>query len=719
MIAIAVIAVLGIGQVAITTSPQEVRILGYDTSGEYSEKLPASQAISNVDDGINCSSTAAAYKSVETGFMRLVQLVKEPKILIKHCKVTYQVAIIDCSSMVRTFATSEESTASHHLVIEGNTCEELFETGEVEIQIDGIFSIKLKGAIGEKIPTTQTAWGGRDTNGKCYGTKGLMYQGKSYTNDLFEIHAEVELSYEEATFLSESNKIILPNKLNFINPGTGTMMDKMRGTFNFDQEDLPKNECDRYRQVLEGKGITHTPQEEDAKLESLVSIRTGEDLSITLMKNKETNICGWKAFSTMEPNLFILPDQDNAGLQEFGKINPPDVSEINDLRGRVSSISLSMAMRVSNDFHNVLKDICESRQEALRGYFSLMAEGQGHLGNTFGKLPKGVELINSGAASFLVYGTPVELKVRVDEAKCCKELPVKVINAGIESKNTYLDARTSILKPYCTHRPCNEVLPWYYRVTTIKGSSKNHSTEEEKFELGKIAWLMTKGSPLVMTSSEPPTHLNVMDKDFNFQIDELMRKENAKISIYDPEDLEQHRRTLLMGAAKRSMIASLVKKAIDISPGELPSLISHHDKDKHYKSFKDKILDGLFGHLWGYLINLMMPAGILVGLLALYVIYKGGLCLLRSTDDLSTTRRFGFHLGNTQEIKVLKERNRILENHFVQLNGDQKESDINQERIAHKVRNLNQELDEMRKSQKSLNPSVNFSAVEIKGGSEV
>ena len=92
MIQIAILAVLGFGQLASTTSAPDIKILGYDTSGEYSHRLPASHAISNVDDLGDCLSTASSYKSRDKDTASNKTIVKTLSLVLKF--------IINCRQFI-------------------------------------------------------------------------------------------------------------------------------------------------------------------------------------------------------------------------------------------------------------------------------------------------------------------------------------------------------------------------------------------------------------------------------------------------------------------------------------------------------------------------------------------------------------------------------------------------------------------------------------------
>ena len=131
-------------------------------------------------------------------------------------------------------------------------------------------------------------------------------------------------------------------------------------------------------------------------------------------------------------------------------------------------------------------------------------------------------------------------------------------------------------------------------------------------------------------------------------------------------------------------------------------------------------MEGFFNHFKGYVISIIIPISILLSVWALYVGFKCSLCFLRSSKGMESRRKFGhIHLGNTQEIKLLKARNDELENLFVKLNGDQKESDIYQERIAQKVRNLDMQLENVKRSKTSQKALDKNNSAEIRVETEV
>ena len=686
---VTILMLIGIPLSCVGEDARELTLIGYDTSGGYSKELPASRAISNVEDKGNCSETISAYQSVVSGRGKLLQAIQEPKISLKHCQIQYQVVILDCATRKRDVQLNGGVSEYQTLAVEKDTCNRLYDGEYVNITIDEMFYLGLESTLGETKKQVHEVMG-TSQSGTCNGVR-KSFRGKAYNNVVFEIHTETYIEMAAAVFSQETQEIIIPNKLRFHPNDQEAQIDVISGTYIYNSQDIPKKECDYYKVILTGELTMHTPREEKDNLETIITIQSKENVKITLMKIGEIEVCGQKLYSTSESRMFIVPEQEITSPSPFSEIELPDVDELNDLRGRVSSISLVMSMKVSDDFRKAFKSICESRQEALHSYFNMMADNQGRTTSTFGRLPQGVEVMNSGAASFLIHGTPLKLKLRSYPDQCCKELPVAVLVSNGGNSSAFMDPRNSIIRPYCSPRPCNSFLPYYYKVNYIPKSvlTDSEDVSMEEREHSKDIWFMTEGTPHVVTCSEPPKELSVMDKTFHSQIEDIMKKESARQVIHDPAKLASQRLAVLVGAARESIMASTAQKVTKLAPGKLPYIMTHHVKDLGMEKLQSTILNGFVDHHWNEISMIILVMSCIFALLVIYSSYKGWICCLRLKKSSKKVRRYGFHLGNTKEIELLKHQNQELEE---RLDNIVAETSNDQDLLAERTRSLTGQL---------------------------
>ena len=283
----------------------DLTMIGYDTSGSYSEELPASKAISNIEDKGNCSEALSAYESKESGTAKLLQLVTEPKLSLQHCRVLYQVAILDCSTLERTFQLHNGVSSYNTLAIQKKTCRKLHMDGFVNITIDKMFYVGIESTLGETRKQMHEVMG-TAREGKCNGARGRTFKGVYYKNAVFEVHTETFIERLEATYSKEAEEIVIPNRLRFPPNENGEVVDAVSGTFLYNFSSIPQSDCDFYKVILSGVSTVHQPHNSESKLGTIIAIQSGEDVKITLMKVKDTQICGRKAYVTSESKMFIV-----------------------------------------------------------------------------------------------------------------------------------------------------------------------------------------------------------------------------------------------------------------------------------------------------------------------------------------------------------------------------------------------------------------------------
>ena len=652
---------------------ENLKIVGYDTTGIHSKLLPYSRAISNVDVTPNCSAISGNYQMERTGRAQLLKLIKEPEILVTYCKVKWTMTTKRCDGFPWKYVSPGKTLFyDRFLEIPEQSCRDLITKGATVVNITGI-PLHIKGNLGETTNQQHNIAGHEGKDGYCIPTT-LTILGENEDKQVFKVTTATSIGISSGHYIPHLDQIIVAGGPRIKVNKKGSFCDSIYGQYYYNASQLPKDNCDHHRSIALGNLTIYEPTSSELDLQKVLNFETKNNLSLTVLLHEETTICGRLSFITSEPNIFITPlrekDQQINNKSRIKNISLQEVSRLDELNARISTLTLKMSMKMDIDINSIISQVCEARLESLKNYYNLLALHDGSTGLSLGSNQPGVEVINQGAVSFLIFGIKMEAKLRRNPGSCCEELPISVVNSKHNRSDVFLDPRTSVIMPFCTPRSCDAAMPYYYRVIE---NSANHSDS--------VIWLCTRGSPEVVTCDEPPLKKDVMSKKFKSKIQELMSRDFNKATIHSPELIHQHHIAKISGLAKETILAKTAQELIQIHGTQLPSIIGLHTSASGITELQEKVLSGFGSYFHDYIKAGYYAVGLILTLLVLAAMYKLWILLLKFSSA-HKTKRFGFNLGSKRQLKAMRKNLGAMEEELVELKQYRSKETVENERIA-------------------------------------
>ena len=644
-----------------SSSFEDLRVVTFDTTGAHSNLLPTSRAISNIDATPNCSEISGNYVEGKTMKAQLLRLIQEPEIPVYHCRVRWSMTTKRCKGYFWKYAsTGKVLFYDQYLEVPRQACVDLITKGTAPVMIDDKYPVQIQASLFESTTQLHIISGEEYPDGTCNGGN-LNVLGNKERSQIFTVETNTDIGVLSGHYLPHQDQIIIPGGPRIRVSQTGFHSDNMHGQHYYNISDIPKDSCDFHRSISVGNLTIYEPNSQELDLQKVLNFETHDNLSLTVLLHEETTICGRLSYITSEPNLFITPlrnkDLELNVQNEIRSISVEEVSKLDELNARISTLTLKLSMKVETDINALVGKVCTARLESLKNHYNLLAIYGGGPGLSLGSGQPGVEIINQGAVSFLVFGVKMIAKLRKHEDTCCEQLPVTILDSEHKHTNVFIDPRTSIIMPFCTPRACNAAMPFYYRTITVS---------EDQQET--VVWLCTRGSPEIVTCQEPPLILDVMSKKFKSKIQELISRDINRATIYSPELIHQHHVAKLTGLAREAIIARTAHQFTQQYGNQLPNLVSSHSAGSGMINLKDEILSGVGNYYHSYIQAGYFVGGTILAVISLIVIYKIWIYSLKLTSG-EETKKFGFDLGSKRQIKAIRRDFGNIEEELVQLKG--------------------------------------------------
>ena len=655
----------------------------YDTDGFLSQSVPRHVGISNMETQ-NCKDIEALYDVQETHQVQVVKKVDYPVVVLQYCNVKVRPALIFCGhDGIYRYQYPGVELKERQIRITRSQCGQLINDEPVVLQYE---HGSLRGNItiegGSKVQTSirKTILGERYVDGDCKG--GILVDGKDHLHKNVIYDVEVTLRTDNITGTYSNGVIRVKDLVSFKAETHGNFVSSKLGQIFYNFDDMPTTECNYYKRLNSGKAIVHKARQTPEYQDIISVMETDNSSMVTLLLDQDIEICGRKGYSTNEEGLFVVIDElKGKGKPLIPDISSYDFSENDVINSRITTMFLDLGKKLRKDFHSTLQEICISRKAAVINAVS----SYGQQGNT-GLLDThiGVEVITQGAVSYMVWGNPLPAKIRQNN-QCCIEMPIMVQSSDGTAVPTYMDPRTSVIRPYCTRRACDPSLPYTYHVKVYK-SARDAEGESQYF--------CTRSTPEITKCEDRPLVFPIMNQNITMEVDSMLSKKTINPRLVSKETLKAHHDFMLTRGAQWSIMADTAKDFVDDSPDILSKVVSDSSTSDTFLTFKTSLFQSLapyFSRLWTDIMTIV--AGILVFLVVLAIVHRLIIMGLKRMTHLELpTRELGFSLGGKRIVKHMDKRHENLEEELRKLTTENLRNEAKWNRVMDKIDNVRDRL---------------------------
>ena len=639
-----IISTLLITTIASITKLDEIPVTAFDTLGIFSHRLPEAKAISNIARKQNCSEISMEYRKIRTEKAQLLKLIREPQVYLYHCKVRWSLQTKTCSGFIWKSQTPGKTFFwEKYLSIPKEACLQLINRRTANI-VFGESRLQLNASMREVVHQEHIIAGEENSDGSC--TAGTLYVNRvRETKQIFKILTSTYIDTVQGNFVPGKDVIMVRGGPRINVNEVGYYNDSTIGMYIYNTSQIPKNNCDLYRSIAIGNLSTYTLPDRDEATQVIMNFESRNNLSVTLLQHNKVTICGREAYTTSEALIHLMPlrEKDHkVNITEIPKdIMASEIDPFDELSAKLQTIALKISIKINSNIRDIINEICETRRDALRNHYNVLATQAGN-GLSLGNGDVGVELINKGAVSFLIFGIPMKATLR-QYSSCCLELPIRLSDASFNQTDVFMDARNSIIRPYCTPRSCKGLRPYYYKTSTY-----NEATYEEK-----VTWYCTKNSETIISCQEPTEKISLMSNHFKEKIKLDSLTDLTRPALHDPEKLHEHFLSQLPSLAEKSFIAQTAQNLVQQSNIELPMVITHDVDTDEFEFLQAKILSGFGSHFNYYIYVGKVICSIIGFIIIISLSYKMWIIILRALPG-KTNKKYGFNLGNTRELSIIK-----------------------------------------------------------------
>ena len=530
----------------------------YDGVGIFSGSIQEPDPVANVLEENYCDKESKKYEASEEGKVMLIRSPETMPVKVINCKVRVTVTKYKCphGSLTKRKMAGQRDTL---VDIPVETCRmlRLGRSQNIRLREFGNNSMPITAGM-ESTDEIQEHYstGFASEDGSCKGNKGV-YDGKADDDVVIKIKAKISMGEKKGKYSTTSGKITVEDEIQ-IGPSSeaGIIHDK-RGTYTYQEEDIPTSDCEKWYTLVEGDGTLFNPTENKTGLQKVLDIKRLLGNNIPLFQGEEMNICGQKVYKTLDPKLAILYlTKDDGSSVHHNFKRDPSLTDA-ELERLITGISHAASVKKSptgDVSYEAVKELCMARQQTLHNYMNLASKYSGKANPTLGLQLEGMDFDDLGAARLLVRGLAINATVRDGVENCCEELPVRFNDTKGKTHDLFADARTGFIRETCTLRECQPINGYYYRVRTL-----NPTTGKEK-----IQWLCNYASGKIGDCDKEPGNLEaVMALNESEYAARMMQNQRRKLNFY-PEDMqEQHYKAIMFPQVVKSWAAISTKKWLE------------------------------------------------------------------------------------------------------------------------------------------------------------
>ena len=638
---------------------EELLLRVYDTDGIYSKAIPRNIAVSNIDLK-ECDQSSSAHQDIGIYNLEVIKEIKQPTISLYNCKVEIVPEIGYCGDDGwYTYKYSGKDLDPYNIGLTKEECQLLVQRQEVTILLTyGTVTTNLtvKGNNRWAVTSKKTLIGTVKFDASCRGKTLVDHTGVKRENLIYGARVSTTALLYTGTYLKATNKIVVKGLIHFEATQSGQFEEPTLGTFFYNYTDIPSSECEFFRSVYRGKGNWFKSNRTNGL--DLVRIRDNQQNSLmTFLLTNATLVCGRQGYATTEDNFYIIMYQDKPYRSEAKDIVAGDITDNDQIVNRFRTLHFDVNTLIEKDFWEISLKICESEKRQMTNYISILGNKFGEASGAINAYIVGTQILNQGAASYIIAGNEMNATVRrINE--CCEELPI-FLNIKDGSKiEVYSDPRTSIIKPYCSPRACDDVFPYVYHVETYQ--SQNNPT--------KTLFLCTTNSPSISICQNSFDKLSVPNLRSKTHISESFKLRNTKPYLVDHETMQKHHQAMLMHGAKSSIEAATAKEFVRSSPIELPKVVGSPTIKSGFQGITSLIVEGIKSIFTGLISKILAGiASIVIAAVICLVVIKFSLWIVQRVSTLSTSttreedaREFKMHIQITSKLESIERNIELL-----------------------------------------------------------
>ena len=558
------VAVTNITDESSENDTARTKIVVYDTTGIFSRTVPVSESFSNVEVQ-ECSHIDSFYHKERMENVQILRSIKNPSLKILHCMWMYTIEITNCQegnvTLLKDRKVHPVSREVCDIWLEGKPITLIItnpaggrDLTTPNITAGPVQQQKVKTVIGQ-LNSDQTCAHGEDWHN---------YKNVAVTVKTTTLARRLEGMYSSRNIRLSNHKFIKKKKQQFI---------KSEGNF-FVVGALPEEEdCDFYETVVTGPGELYTSTIPDYTL-AIASIlsQSGNPIITTVLESNMT-ICNRKAFAATQEGFAIVFYNESTGPVVTGgdkKLQRAELSDLDITNSKIDTLHINLGMSLQSDIYSTLRSICESERNSIKNHLSIISQSNGPAPGIL-KEDRGLELHQAGAATYAIFGVPMQAYMR-NYSRCCEELPILLISEDklVSGLKLYMDPRTKVIRKYCSRRICNPLLHHYYLVETEDGNDE---------------YYCTKGSPEITKCDKDPTKIQVMSRSLETQLDKLSTE--VVIQKYETSALRKHFQDSVASYASRAYRATSGLLIAQETPSAEPAI-------EPLEIMKDELVKGLY-----------------------------------------------------------------------------------------------------------------------------
>ena len=545
--------VSGQTQLEIQTQPEPEAppwIVAYDTVGAFTSKTPPSRSFSNVQIQ-GCNEIESQYSASPVQKIQVIKGVDHPPIDLYYCKYISTLTVLECIDG-RTTTKRHVIEDKKHQRVSKDICDSL-SRGEkvtfIRTSSDGRKPLHIHVEAGHT-PQEVSAYvlGAANPSGDCVGSE----DWGEHENAVVLATSLTLVRNITGSFI-HPDTIVLPGGKAFV-PERGQYFSEPFGSFFIDPAAIPAAECASYKTVISGDGVKYSAIN-STQLLPIATLLTSKNESImSMVLEKEIVMCGFHMYATSQDGFFVIFYNDSSPpyqTENFKDISELEISEIDTVNNKVNTLYLNLGLALQSDVSTTLRMLCETKEMAMKSHLSVISYNHGLTGGRIGN-ESGVQIFNHGATSHVVKGVEIMARART-HPHCCQELPVTVVPENDANfTDVFIDARTGVIRPFCTRRVCDGAYEFSYYLEFRAGTRRFHD------------YFCTYGSPVIEKCRNPPEKIKVLAKPLNLQVFNFANYTNPQ--IYNESLKKKHQLSNLFQEAGSAIQADVGYKFVDSYP---------------------------------------------------------------------------------------------------------------------------------------------------------
>ena len=509
--------------------------IAYDC-GMSNGKLNANFSEISLKSVKKCAYTAQSYNDAEVVVMQVLKRVEEHQMNAINCdvKIKLKVSAWGWDGVYSYIYQAVEIVNEHSFKISSKKCFDIMNRNSVEIDLGDNIKFKWTQPVTSYVGSSVIRGSMSAQKGTCIG-EDFKFEGSQYKNSILILEHAITQRNETVFYDVQRDDIIVPGKLHS-SAKLGYTYDISHGVYVWNYDEIPKEECELYQEVVKGEANKYEPREKDLDPIVILEDMKRKRQAAFLIKGSIT-FCNVQGYSTQVENIFIIIESEEKNLAKFKPIESSNVDKFINLKSLLSLTYLSQEIRLSRAFNKISEQICKSNKNRLEEMIRVFPKLEAPIGSQI----EGVLTLQAGSVAYLFICNPVKVSLRTNILECAQEIPV-TMNIGDENKTIELfaDPINLILQPNSTVVPCSHIAPVKWAIPIDNDMTKKN-----------YEWVCS--SPAIHRCSKPMELNPLISKE------KLYGAKSGQLSLnfFSPTQMREVERFRLFGITRRSVSARI------------------------------------------------------------------------------------------------------------------------------------------------------------------